>query len=395
MTAENGPVRVDRLIVHQFDPGRPSPGGIDSCLRGLLRYLPNDLEVAVVGVDTGAGPPGRRLGQWERHRLGHTSFWFLPVVSLDPSDQARRVPHSLRLVAGISRYRRRLPTTDVLQVHRMDSAAALRVLLGGRQSYFIHTQENGLTGQTSDSFWRFAGAAHRALERKVVTRAETVVVFNEEYAAAVRQWNPRTTFSPTWYDPQLIRGESAGRQPFRIVWVGRLEVPKDPQLAVAAFAALAAQDPGSPWSLELVGSGTMLDAVRRDVAALPDGVGQRVHVRGRLAPKGVAAAMAGAGTFLMTSHPGYEGYARVLVESMASGLPAVVTSGSDTGGLVVDGVTGFSCGRDPQELAARLLACRGLDRSAIRSSVSHLDAPSLVRRLLTLNHPELQPAGAR
>ena len=81
--------------------------------------------------------------------------------------------------------------------------------------------------------------------------------------------------------------------------------------------------------------------------------------------------MAGAGMFLMTSHPGYEGYARVLVESMASGLPAVVTRGSDTGGLVVDGRTGFICGREPAE-PRRTPPIRALDlhRTDVRSTLS-------------------------
>ena len=57
--------------------------------------------------------------------------------------------------------------------------------------------------------------------------------------------------------------------------------------------------------------------------------------------------------FLMTSHAGYEGFPRVLVEAMAAGLPAVVTEGSDTGGLIQQGVSGFVCGRDPEELAER------------------------------------------
>ena len=81
-------------------------------------------------------------------------------------------------------------------------------------------------------------------------------------------------------------------------------------------------------------------------------------MRGRLAAAEVAEARSRSGVFLMTSHAGYEGFPRVLVEAMAAGLPAVVTQGADTGGLVQQGVSGFVCGRDPAELADAITAAR-------------------------------------
>jgi glycosyltransferase involved in cell wall biosynthesis len=377
------PSHVDRLIVHQFDPARSSPGGIDTCLRGMCRYLPEGLEVAVVGVDPGVGRPGRRLGHWERHDLGDgRPFWFLPVAALDPAEGARRIPHSVRLLAGIARFRRTLPQSDIVQVHGLNSALGLRALLRRPQAYFIHTQEQGLTGRTSDSFWRFTGDAHGALERRTVGAAKDVVVFNEEYSGVVRGWNPRARFSPTWFDPALITDlPEAERDPHAVIWVGRLEVPKDPALAVEAFAALVDSDPEQPWTLELLGQGTMLEQVRAQVDALHPSISGRISVPGRVPPPEVARRMGTAGVFLMTSHPGYEGYPRVLVEAMASGLPSVVTDGSDTGGLVVDGRTGFVCGRDPVELAGRVREAAELDRAQVRAAAEDLSAPVLIQRI--------------
>jgi glycosyltransferase involved in cell wall biosynthesis len=114
---------------------------------------------------------------------------------------------------------------------------------------------------------------------------------------------------------------------------------------------------------------------------------------GRVAPEDVAVAMAQSGIFLMTSHPGYEGFPRVLVESMASGLPSVVTAGSDTGGLVHEGITGFVSGRQPDELADKLRMAVSLGRDPVRQSVRRLDAPSLVKRILALDHAERTAAG--
>ena len=45
---------------------------------------------------------------------------------------------------------------------------------------------------------------------------------------------------------------------------------------------------------------------------------------------------------------------------------AVVTEGSDTGGLIQQGVSGFVCGRDPAALADAIRAARHLDRDEDR-----------------------------
>ena len=198
----------------------------------------------------------------------------------------------------------------------------------------------------------------------------------------MRSWNPRARFSPTWFDPALITDlPDAERDPHSVIWVGRLEVPKDPALAVEAFAALVDADPEEPWRLELLGQGTLLEQVRAQVDALHPSIAGRISVPGRVAPPEVARRMGTAGVFLMTSHPGYEGYPRVLVEAMASGLPSVVTEGSDTGGLVVDGRTGWVCGRDPQELAGRVREAAQLDRASVRAAVADLSAPVLIDRI--------------
>jgi len=64
---------------------------------------------------------------------------------------------------------------------------------------------------------------------------------------------------------------------------------------------------------------------------------------------------------------------------MAAGLPPVVTAGSDTGGLIEPGVSGFVCDRSPTELATRIRMARGLARSEIVDAVAGMSAPRLVR----------------
>jgi glycosyltransferase involved in cell wall biosynthesis len=373
-----GVERIDRLIVQQYDAQRTlTIGGIDTCLRGVLEYSPPDVTIGVVGVlDDASG--GGVLGRWQKVRKGERDIWFLPVARIDTTRPKGVVPFSVRLIAGLLRYRARIPRAESLQAHRVDVGLATRLLFRGPLVYCIHTQERGLLGPTSDSFWRLLGDLHEWLDRWIVRRAERVIVFNPAYAEKVRRWNPRTAAAPTWFDP-AITVPAPDPHPPALVWVGRLETPKNPELAIRTFAALAKSDPDEPWTFEVIGSGTLRPELEALIATLPPDVASRITLRGRLAAADVAEARSRSGVFLMTSHAGYEGFPRVLVEAMAAGLPAVVTEGADTGGLVQQGVSGFTCGRDPQELADAVRAARGLDRAKVTEAVSALSAPRVVR----------------
>jgi glycosyltransferase involved in cell wall biosynthesis len=381
---------IDRLVVQQYDPARKvTIGGIATCLRGVLDYAPPSLSLAVVGVDTSGTA---ELGRWQTLPRGDRQIKFLPVARIDTTRPKGSVPYSARLIAGLLRYRTRIPRARSVQAHRVDLGLFTRLLFRGPLVYCIHTQERGLLGPTSDSFWRFTGGLHERLDRGIVQRAARVIVFNPAYAEKVRRWNPRTVSAPTWFDPAIL-APANDAAPYAIVWVGRLEVPKDPELAIRTFAALVRDEPAEPWTLEVIGSGTLRSALEAQIAALPADVRSRITLRGRLSAVDVAEARSRSGVFLMTSHAGYEGFPRVLVEAMAAGLPAVVTEGSDTGGLIRQGVSGFVCGRDPAELAGAVRAARGLDRAKVTDAVAALSAPQVVREVLFPASFDATPSG--
>lgn len=372
---------IDRLVVQQYDLARTvTIGGIDTCIRGLIEYAPDDLKIAIVGVDL-MGSRDRKLGVWEVHRRGDRLIWFMPVARIDARRPKGLVPYSLRLVAGLLRHRAAIPRAKAVQAHRVDVGLFTRLLFRGPLVYCIHTQERGLLGPTSDSFWRFAGSLHERLDKLIVRRAARVIVFNPAYAEKVRRWNPHTISAPTWFDPAITRANPDASNPYAVIWVGRLEIPKDPELAIRAFAHLVDGHSDEPWTLEVVGSGTLRGAIDEQIAALPHAVASRITMRGRLAAAEVAEARGRSGVFLMTSHAGYEGFPRVLVEAMATGLPAVVTEGSDTGGLIQQGLSGFVRGRDPAALADSIRAAQGLDRGTVVDTVAGMSAPEVVQNV--------------
>jgi len=123
----------------------------------VLDYVPSGVRLAVVGVDD-SSTPNLPIGRWRTVRRGEREIAFLPVARIDLSRPKRLVPHSARLIAGLLRYRRRIPRPASVQAHRVDVGLVVRLLFRGPLVYCIHTQQGGLLGPTSDSLL----AVHRA-----------------------------------------------------------------------------------------------------------------------------------------------------------------------------------------------------------------------------------------
>ena len=117
------------------------------------------------------------------------------------------------------------------------------------------------------------------------------------------------------------RVRAAGLPPV-LLFVGRLEPRKGADLALAAFARLAADRPD--LRLRVVGAGPLEADLRRRSAALPPTVAARVELRGRVPQDRLPAELAAADVAIVPSRGG-ESFGIVLLELMAAGTPVVAS----------------------------------------------------------------------
>jgi len=127
-----------------------------------------------------------------------------------------------------------------------------------------------------------------------------------------------------------------------IVSVGHLIERKGHHLTIAALAEL----PGV--ELLLIGDGEQRDALQRFASRC--GVSERVHFVGRVAQEHLFKYYSAADVMVLASSR--EGWANVLLESMACGTPVVASNVWGTPEVVQSNVAGkLMCNRDPASLA--------------------------------------------
>lgn len=348
------------------------PSGVDTCIRGLVRYCPANVQLQIAGIDALGN---KRLGERHECNIGGRLVEFVPVARLDPADTRRAVPHSVSVAFGLRKYRP-APDVDIVQTHRINTgAAAMYLYPRAAHVQFLHTEND--IGFVSRSFFRHFVFAYRWLERTVIPRTVDTVVFSKSGADRLRAIDARVRFSPSWYDPaEFFPAESEAANKSRILWAYRIEPGKDPKLAVDVMTALPER-----YTLTVAGTGSMGSEMRRYAQESP--AANRITFVGAIPKSEMGAVLRSHDLILMTST--FEGYSRAIVEGLASGLPVVTTPGGEPNGLVQNGVNGARVEAANAELFVPAVEiASGIPASAARDSVSRLSAVSVVPEVLTI-----------
>lgn len=363
-----------RLIVEQFDPEISRPGGIDTCIRGLVRYCPPHIHLRIAGVDAVGN---KRLGKWAEYEIGGRTIEFMPLVRLDPANIKKKRPHSVWLTQGLGKYRP-ARDADVINTHRLNlGAAVMRLYPGAELVQYLHGSGIADLKSSSGSYFRHAVSAYRWLERDVIPRAADIVVFNTFGAERLLALSPRVRFSPNWYDPTYFfpsAAESAVKS--RILWPARIEPQKNPELAIDVMGRLPPH-----YTLTVAGDGSLNSAMR--LRARNSAAADRIAFVGSIPKSEIGEVMRSHDLMLMTSR--FEGYPYAVVEALASGLPVITTPGGEPNGLVQHGLNGARVRADRAELfvpAVKLAST--IAASAAADSVTHLSAITRVPDVMNI-----------
>ena len=195
------------------------------------------------------------------------------------------------------------------------------------------------------------------LDREMLQECRRLYTIGRKISDRLEQFNALQA-PPLYHPPRLASQLRSGPYGDYVLFVGRLETIKRPDLAIRAMLAV-----DRPIRLLVVGDGSQRTAIAQLAGSL--GVSDRVEFLGSTGDEDLVNLYRGALAVIYTPYD--EDYGYVTLESFLASKPVVTAS--DSGGpleFVEDGVTGLVCDPDPVEIATavnRLAADRRLAAS--------------------------------
>jgi glycosyltransferase involved in cell wall biosynthesis len=387
---ETAPSPKHRLcVIHSFDPRGAKVGGLETFIRDMIGFLPDDFSFLMIGVDATGD---LELGKVSKQTFRGVSYDFLPVLHF-PDDQAREAAQSIRhsinfqfmqgLIKHAPTLRRKLkekPTSVDLQ--RVEFALLVKAL-GVPFVQMLHGE--GAPKLNMDSLLKNYRFVHNLNERAAVAASSKFLCVNPLITERIRQTYPRhaqkiDTLS-TWVNTDTFKPTPfEDTSPFRIAYAGRLDLFKVPSLMFETISRLRQKLPGG---VEFHYMGTSDPHRFEEFKAIED----VTTLHGFKSAQGVADVHAHCHAGILTSE--FEGMPFSVLETLASGRPMCAIHLPQLADVIKDGVSGelVPRGETNADMAERLSDAFVRTHDAVASGIMTPEAVAAEIRSFT---PEVQ-----
>lgn len=386
-------------LVHPFDVRGTKIGGLETYIRDFITFCPDDTRVLFVGVDAVGD---LKLGQITETSFRGRTFDFLPVLHYSDEqarEAARKVRNSItaQFFVALLRYfpvvaramRERKCSIDLRRVEFSWLPVALRL------PFIQMLHGEGVPQQPMDSLLQRYRQVHLVGERFAMNASHKFLCVNPMITTRMRATYQRHSDKIdtlwTWVNTSIFQPQPFPESidPFRIVFVGRLDEFKVPRLIFKTIARLRTKLEGS---VEFHYVGTSNPARFPEFSAIED-----VTVcHGFKDAQGVAAVAANAHAGILTSE--FEGMPRCVLETLAVGRPVVAVHLPQLEAVIHDGESGYLVSRDRSEddlveaLAARFVDVRdaissgGMDPFAVARKIKTFTPATQLSRVYRMHH---------
>ena len=235
-------------VIHSFDPRGAKVGGLETFIRDMIAFLPDDFTFLMIGVDSIGD---LELGKISQQTFRGKAFEFLPVLHY-PDEQAREAARSIRqsinfqfmqgLIRHIGTVRsvlKQQPTSVDLQ--RVEFASLVRAL-GIPFVQMLHGE--GAPKLQMDSLLKSYRYLHNVNEWMAIKACNRFLCVNPIITERIRKTYPGEAHKihtlSTWVDKRTFHPRPLPVDDgFRLAFAGRLDLFKVPPLMFKTVARLA------------------------------------------------------------------------------------------------------------------------------------------------------------
>ena len=322
-------------IFHQFDIFGTKVGGIETFIKGFVKFAPDDFEIELVGLSE--DPEERRIGVRAETEFEGRAVFNRPVLFAPRLNFPSRIPLSLKYTWAL--WRGRVPVAGrILDFHRMEPPLAF-ARRKTPKVYVCHHNLADLADPLADIKWKHLPWAYFQMEKRLIRGMSLIYGVNQSGLDFYKERYPdlveRMHYTPTWVDDTVFRPLRPGEREEEtgilrqeldldrggalILFAGRLNPQKDPFLLLESFRELKKSRPQD--KLVLAGEGEARARLEEMVREF--GLEDSVRFTGKLAQPRLARLMRGCDLVTLTSS--FEGMPMCIMEGLGSGVPAVST----------------------------------------------------------------------
>jgi len=366
-------------LEYSWTPYAESVGGIDSVLNCFLRYAerhwPGRIEVKSLRGAAGESLAGQCGARTAIRPICGREGWLVPVnLRFAVSLWRDKTPPGGKRVLFLQRSDHALPYLG-------DDAPPLVLYIHGSAEH-LHLP--------SGSKLRRLRAFMPLIEEGAIRRARHIFVCSERgrsyYARLYPRFAGRFEVLPSAVYGSRFRllGTQAARRElgleedaFLVLFVGRIEVVKDPLLWASALERVCAKLPNARAAI--LGTGALAPQMLRRLEEY--GIGGRLLCCKSVSEAELALWYNAADALLATSH--FEGSPKVVVEALACGTPVVATDVGDLPEMLAYDVPLTIClGRDAQALAEAVVKNAGTRKKECPEFVRSHTCATVYRHVL-------------
>ncbi|MEE9423624.1 MAG: glycosyltransferase [Methylococcales bacterium] len=337
-------------IVYPADPMGVIPGGIDTCIRDIIRSAPEDFEFSLLGATTDSKE--RPVGSWTACDLSGRKFKFYPVYFIDNPKEQPKIPATIRHLFPLLAKRPK-HEFDILQFHRLEPV--LPFISSTKPKFvFIHQNMSVIEDEKSDIRWKYFPQLYFKMEDWLIPKFKSVFCVHQQGVRGYKKRYPDSSdkfrFLPTWMNPDIfylptyeqrlqIRQKINSRYNIDnsikvLLSIGRIDTQKNPQRLLKSMHQLVQSSHNI--HLLMIGDGTL----RKEIENLIDQLGLKKHVTivGLIPNDLVAEYLRGSDLLVLSSD--YEGMPRCIVEALGCGVPVATTDVGEVKKIVKPGNNG-------------------------------------------------------